>query len=379
MVDQKLEVKKQRISKLFLREKTDHVPSYFPNGGYLVYYTGHCPNDVQSFEQAQQITTDGLLDLDPDVGDAYSPNNLWLKPTFDLWGGAMHSISDEGIIQIVPSAIEIMKPEEYPALIKNPSRYILEEVYPRRYKLLAIENPEEKYNKIVESIAVGFQCFENCQTEENAGVISISAGEFINPVDYIFDFMRSFSGIVRDIRRTPEYVRDAGLAIADEVLKFTDTLPRESFRALRCPMHLPPFLKPKDFEKVYWPSFKKVADGVAAQGHNIFYLFEKNYMHLHEYLQELPKNKILGLFEEDDLKTVQKNLGGRMAFAGGITAELLRFGSRDECVNQTKYLIDTFGGDGNFMVSPNIPLVSINDAKPENLKAIYETTKNYGC
>nr|WP_225877847.1 uroporphyrinogen decarboxylase family protein [Alkalibacter mobilis] len=192
------------------------------------------------------------------------------------------------------------------------------------------------------------------------------------------DVFRNFTGISSDIRRCPELLRDAGLALVESILSMCAMTPPSEDKAILVPMHLPAFIKPKDFEKVYMPSFKILTEGIIGQGHNILMAFEKNYTHLHDQLNELPKNGIVGLFEEDDIRLVKKNLGGTMAVAGGLSTKLLRYGTKDECIDHVKSLIDDLGPGGGYFIANDSPLCFPGDAKPENLKAVADCINDYG-
>jgi uroporphyrinogen-III decarboxylase len=143
-------------------------------------------------------------------------------------------------------------------------------------------------------------------------------------------------------------------------------------------MHLPQFLSPKDFERVYWPSFIKLANYFTNKGYVIRYYFESNYEHLYDYLQELPKGQIVGLFEDDDLRKAKKFLGNNMAIAGGMPTSLLYLGSTQECIDYAKALIDDLAPGGGYIFAMNKIMLSPTDGRAENLKAVTEFAHEYG-
>jgi len=144
-------------------------------------------------------------------------------------------------------------------------------------------------------------------------------------------------------------------------------------------VHLAPFLKPKDFEKVYWPYFKKITTSCFEKGYVNKLLFEKSWKHVFNYLEELPDRSICGYVEkEDGFEETVKYFGNRMIVVGGIQSDLLARGTVEEVKAQVKKTIDTACGDGCVMLAPDLPLIYPVDAKPENYKAAMETVRQYG-
>ncbi len=199
--------------------------------------------------------------------------------------------------------------------------------------------------------------------------------------DILLDSLRDFAGSVSDIKRRPQQFADACMALTS---KFTipatyGSLPfAAKDKYLHLFLHLPPFLKVKDFEKAYWPSFKLYVETFAAQGYKFIILFEKNWEHLYDYLQELPFGCILGLFEEDDLRKTKKALGKTMCIGGGISTNDLAYKTSQECIDVAKRAIDEIAPGGGFVFCTDKVLNSKNDAKRENLIAVNEFVRDYG-
>lgn len=374
-----LEQRKERMTKLFKREKTDKVPFFLLAENYIPIYSGVKLQDITNYDYAVNLHKKFMDDIQPDSTYYYIPNNISLTSKISLLEGGAHVVSDDGVKQINPSATCIMDPDEYPELIKDPLNYLLETVYPRRFKLLSDDNLEKKYNNISKIMKDTFQLVSYItKLEQESLVPNIASLYYINPVDIILDVLRNFTGMISDIRRCPELVRDAGLAMVDDIAKIMSIYPPSEYSAIMCPMHLPAFVKPKDFEKVYWPSFKKITELLVAQGHNVTFLFEKNYTHLYDYLKELPEKHIGGVFNEDDIRVAQKELGKNMTIFGGLSINMMSYGTKQDCIDHVKSLIDDVGRDPGFCIAPDMPMEHLADGKPENLKAIADTILTYG-
>lgn len=376
-----LNIRRERIKNAFLREKTDKVPFLLNADAYIPFYGGVELKDITSYDISLEVHGRVLKELQPDcVLSPYFPQHLMLSPKLALLGGGAHEVGKNMIKQIIPSATQIMQPDEYPALAKDPLDYLLEELYPRRFKLLAGNNDEEKFGKLLQMLSDGQVFVKYLQDGEVVSDVPnlVYGSVYLNPADLIFDLLRNFTGIVGDVRRCPEQLNEAGLAMVDDIASIMNIYPRLPHATLFCPMHLPAFVKVKDYEKVYWPSFKKLTELLVEQGHNVMFYFEKNYSHLYDSLQELPKNHIGGLFEEDDIRLVMKKLGGTMTVLGGLRTNVLSYGTKQESIDHVKALIDDVGRDPGFVIAPDTPMIFGADAKKENLKAVADTIATYG-
>lgn len=374
-----LDKRKERMVKLFRRQETDKVPFMMFAENYLPFYAGVELKEITSYDYAVKIHKQVMDDLQPDSTYYYIPNNLIWASKFSLLEGGAHVISDDCVKQINPAATCIMEAEEYPKLIQDPLNYLLETVYPRRFQLLAEDNAEKKYNNLAKLMGDVFELITylmNCEKESQ--VPNIALLYYFNPIDIILDVLRNFTGMISDVRRCPELVRDAGLAMVEDIAKIMSLTPPEEHNTIMCPMHLPSFIKPKDFEKVYWPSYKKLTELLVAQGHNVTFLFEKNYSHLYDYLQDLPKQQVGGVFNEDDIRVVQKKLGNHMTIFGGLSLNVLSYGTKQESIDHIKKLIDDVGREPGFCIAPDMPMEHRADGKPENLKAVADTILTYG-
>jgi uroporphyrinogen-III decarboxylase len=80
-------------------------------------------------------------------------------------------------------------------------------------------------------------------------------------------------------------------------------------------------------------------------------------------------------FEYIDMARAKKELGDVACIAGNVPNVLLSHGSRQEVVDCTRRLIDTCAPGGGFMLDTG---ALVDDAKPENLMAIFETAETYG-
>ncbi len=372
------EKKRARVIKTIHREEVDKPPFMFIADGYYPYYAGVEKSEITTYEKSLEISLKVTEELQYDTTlMPYMPANLINAPNIHTLGGGCHVVK-ECSKQICPEKVVIMSPEEYPELIKDPAKFLLETALPRRLELLGTKSSDEKFNGFLQVQQEGKNLGLYLQSCEAAGILSIRAGSPIfSPVDYVFDFLRDFTGIVNDIKRRPELVRDAGLAILENLKPIIKALPAANDKGIFIPMHIPAFMRPKEFEKVYWPSFKGLVEYMVAQGHNVVCYFEKKYGHLFDYLQDLPEQGVIGVFQEDDIRLTKEKLGKTMTIAGGLSTTIMQHGTKQECIDHVKGLIDDLCPGGGYFIAPDTPMMFPIDAKPENLKAIADYIRDY--
>jgi uroporphyrinogen-III decarboxylase len=90
----------------------------------------------------------------------------------------------------------------------------------------------------------------------------------------------------------------------------------------------------------------------------------------------MPKGKAVYWFEKTDLFKAKDILGDRICLRGNVPASLLNVGTPEQVEAYCKRLIDVVGKGGGFMMdgATGIP----DEAKPENVRAMVETTREYG-
>ena len=69
-------------------------------------------------------------------------------------------------------------------------------------------------------------------------------------------------------------------------------------------------------------------------------------------------------------------LGGRVCLMGMMPASLMCIGTPQEVKEYCKRLIDVAGKDGGYIMNGDIGVP--DEAKPENVKALFDATREYG-
>ena len=135
-------------------------------------------------------------------------------------------------------------------------------------------------------------------------------------------------------------------------------------------------LNPKQFDRWYWPSLKKLLDAYAEKGMSVRIFSEGSILQYADHFADYPKGVLTFHIEKDDPFEFRKKLPNA-AILGGMTADLLGNGTKEDCVARARVLCDELGRDGGFMMSEDKMLSYRNDARSENLKAVCEFVRSY--
>jgi uroporphyrinogen-III decarboxylase len=57
--------------------------------------------------------------------------------------------------------------------------------------------------------------------------------------------------------------------------------------------------------------------------------------------------------------------------------DMLAFATKEECTQYAKKILDDCAPGGGYIFATDKPLLSLSDAKPENLKAVLDLVKEY--
>ena len=311
-------------------------------------------------------------------------NTLPLKMAERI-GEGIYVISDEGT-QIKGSGGALMYPEEYKLLIEDPHRFFANVLVPRKFESIRNASFEKKVEMFKQAYADfgefgAYNRGVNTRIESELGLPIPTRGSIFLPSDIILDYLRDFVGVSTDVRRYSDEFVEAGWELYTWILdQFLPTAPPPNRKVVFSPLHLPTYLRPKVFEKVYLPFMKRYIQEMAIdRGFSLYFFMEANWMPYLDLLQELPEGgKVIGLFETGDLVEIKEKMAGRMAIMGGMPVDLLRFGTVQQVEDKCKELLDTLAPGGSYMFSTDKTLMSLTDGKPENVIAAYTYITEHG-
>ncbi len=198
------------------------------------------------------------------------------------------------------------------------------------------------------------------------------------PYDDLSHTIRGMNGIMFDMFRQPDKLIELCEFICNETLSKAPLVPDENGEMrvfMTNTRGSDDFLSKKQFDRFYWPTFKKLVDGLCAKGATPYIFFEGTFDSRVEYLLDLPKGQFVARFDCTDIFRAKDILKGHCCIEGNVPSSLLQVGSKEDVIAYCKKLIDVCGKDGGYILSPRS---STDEVKPENLKAMIDFTKEYG-
>lgn len=276
-------------------------------------------------------------------------------------------------------------PEEYDEFIASPYNCIVETILPRLYTELDAE-PGKKAMALAKAMRVYSDEAANLGTirekmQAKYGFASMGSAMTEAPFDFMADFIRSFKGISGDVRRYPDKVLAACEAVTPLLIK-KGTLANPSMLGFtNIPLHMAPYMRDKDFETFYWPTFKRLVEALVDMGQNVSLFVEQDWTRFLDYLYELPENTVMR-FEYGDPKVIKGRLGKKHILSGFYPATLLQTGTKQQCIDMAKELIEILAPDGKYWFNTDKVVIATdsNGRIADNLKAVlkyvYENT-NY--
>jgi uroporphyrinogen-III decarboxylase len=92
-------------------------------------------------------------------------------------------------------------------------------------------------------------------------------------------------------------------------------------------------------------------------------------------MQDIPRGKTLWMIDQSDMTKVKQTVGKNACLFGNVPSTMLNLGTPKDVKAYVKKLIDTVGKDGGLIIGNG---AFFDQAKPENVKAIVDTAKEYG-
>jgi uroporphyrinogen-III decarboxylase len=377
-----------RVTKAFKHEIPDRVPIALMietwaghHSGYDIVELGY---DYPKLRESFLKVADDFEEIDalpPAFG--VRPGNLYIVAQskefsyYDAEGEAYASVQHI-------EAEGVMSEDEYPELIADPFKFIVEKQLPRRYAAFA-KSPTETALAYGQTAIVWKNYIQGAiatlgeQLAVEKGLPCLFKGSTEMPMDALMDYFRGFKGISIDIKRRKQEVIDACEALYPLMIKRAiHGVETGIFPGIFIPLHIPTYLRPKDFETFYWPTFKKMIDTMVENECTPILFMEGNWEPYYDFIKELPKKKVVGLVEGADFKKMKQELGDTICIMGGMPVDVINYSTKDEAVKYAEKLIDDLAPGGGYIFALDKVLIAPNDANAENLKAVLQTVAKYG-
>ena len=295
---------------------------------------------------------------------------------FKLLGSRGYSMGKTGYMQHID--LETLKADEYDEFIKAPFDFIVEKSLPRIFGNLDTNAQEKSL-----ALSKAMKAFYDHQAKFNSIKAPVFAkyGYFTPPAesctlcqasfDLIGDFLRGVKGIYMDVRQRPEKILEACEAMLPMQVKRGLPAQTHKLGEVFMPLHLGTYLRKKDFEKIYWPSFSKFIHIMAENGQPVSLFCEHDWMRYLDMLQDLPENTRIQ-FEYGDPKIIKEKLGKKHIISGLYPITLTKTGTKQECIDKAKEMIDIMAPGGRFIFDFDKSAMSLDTINFDNYAAVIQ-------
>ncbi|MFL7791958.1 MAG: uroporphyrinogen decarboxylase family protein, partial [Anaerolineae bacterium] len=211
------------------------------------------------------------------------------------------------------------------------------------------------------------------------GFPNILGGFTKAPFDVIGDTLRGTKGIMLDMYRQPDKLLAAMDALVPIMIGMGVGAAQQTGNPLIfIPLHkgADGFISDEQFKKFYWPTLKQVMMGLISEGCIPFPALEGHWDSRMEVIQDIPKGKTAWMVDQSDIQKVKATLGQNACLIGNVSSSMLNLGTPQDVSDYVKNLIDTVGQGGGLIVGNG---AFFDEAKPENVKAMVDTAKEYGA
>lgn len=286
-----------------------------------------------------------------------------------------------------PEEEAFMKPDEYDALIDDPTGFLYNVWLPRVSDDVSAMGEPTSYRNNLSFVKGGmamlsyFNAFEPQDEllKSESGTVSAISGILKAPFDILADKLRGYYGLVTDVFERPDKVLAACEALMPHLchVALSGADPDKNV-PITIWMHrgCVPFFTPKHFEKFYWPTLKPIIEEIWSNGHQVLFYAEGDWNAHLESFAELPDRSIVYHVDQADIFEVHEKLGDKFCISGGLPNFLLSYGTPDEVRNHCKKMIDGVAQDGGYIMDAGA--IIQNDAKIENIEAMTDFTREYG-
>lgn len=306
----------------------------------------------------------------------------------DVLGFTDYIIDDDTCSLTYATDINYMTEEDYDLIIENFDKYLWTRCVPRKFKKLCGPNGKEMLKKAAEELVkyqeFGAHILNKMETDYGVpGSIFVGVPTFFNFFETLYLAFRGMKALSIDLRRIPDKVKAVcqahGNGRAFEQYK-ASVQPGTNMNngpdfCIYLLSHV--ILSKKQFEEFYWPYLKELFDFVEKYDKIMHIFNESENSRLYDFYKQAPKGHVVVHFENDDLFKAKKEIGDTVCLCGGMPSDLLARGTKKECIDYAKRLIDELASDGGFIFSQDKMISYPNDCSAENLKAVNEFVQEY--
>lgn len=332
----------------------------------------------KAIEMASLVKSDGVPFLPISYIDPRPPK------FYQLLGSQSFIMSEKGFVQH-PEVVAMME-DEYQELISDPYEFMLNKALSRHFKNIDPSRPFDLWRSVFmanlalkqdeDALMPAFmELFMSGSYYE--GPPMGSYGSTLTPTDFIADQLRGFSGFSTDVRRHKNKIIEATEHIMPFL--FWHGLPANPHPegAVVLPIHMPTYMRRKDFEDIWLPTFLKMAQQYAALGTRCWLGLGNDYTRYLDILQDFPAGTIMYL-EKGDPKLLKEKLGHKHIISGLFPIEVLKYGTKQQTIDKVKEYLDILAPGGGYLFDIDRPPLLLSDINFENYIAMSQAVEEYG-
>jgi len=302
---------------------------------------------------------------------------------------------------------ELMLPEEYPEMLNDFTGFMLRKYIPRAYQNLPgtaglqltptivlnttflspcySDEVQETFQKIrqigEEDAKAAAASAKYSKILEQMGFPPMMTGSSEAPYDILGDYFRGTMGIFEDLTDPDmaDYIDKACEMFAQQQIqalqyfRFADMPVKRVFFPLHKAMD--GFMSDEQYERFYWKPLRKIIMALIDMDVTPYIYTEGPYNSRLKFLTDVPKGKVFYHFENVDMAEAKRVLGDTAAICGNLSISRMEFGKKEDIIEETKRLLDVCAPGGGYLFDFN---GSLENCKPENLDAMFETLDKYG-
>ncbi|MEE8414438.1 MAG: uroporphyrinogen decarboxylase family protein [Dehalococcoidales bacterium] len=395
-----------RISDAVRLRKPDRVPVIPRIYSFTAAYCGYSEKDMwydvdKAIDAATRCTLELQFDVMIPASIPMGRANEILEEKQRKWAG--YGLPDDAGVQFIED--EYMKADEYDAFILDESDFRWRTYLPRVWgiagpfaKLSPLSTPgvasfglpdvQEAFQKLMKA-GEEIQRWEGKIAAANRKLIEagfpdlrMASGLGGAPFDRLGDNLRGQRGIVMDMYRQPDKLLEAlDVMTRKKVLQIHES--SDKVKLGTCPIVGQPlhkgadsFMSDEQFRTFYWPQLREINMALIEEGFIPQFRAQGGYNSRLEDIRDLPKGKVIWLFDMTDMQRAKEVLGDIACIQGNVPLSLINTGTPEETAAYSRHLIDTVGKNGGFMLDAGGGID--NKGKVENVRAMIQTAKEYG-
>lgn len=377
----------------------------------IYMYGGTTVNEIMmDYDKAVDCFVKYHLEFQPDMG--WGPQAIYPGAALEMldcqyirWPGKQ--IADlNAPFQVVDKEDGFMGPEEYLEYAEDPSGFVMRKILPRHFAALKGLEMVDFSNMIWQPGLYGMipfalppvkQAFDLLSqaglkmmhmAEAGGKLCGMLAGMgfpnacdqgFCAPFDIFNDTLRGFMNTSMDVFEYP-----------DELLVALKACTKIQVRDIKRQFARSPWMKNvifflhngfdsfmsrEQFETFYWPGLLECVNAVVECGGIPNLYVEDSYDSKMDILaRDLPAGKCMVTLINCDVEKAKTLFTGKICLSGGIDGVMLEHGTKEDVIKHTKEVIDLWAPGGGYFLNCD---VSLDNAKPENLHALFETAHTY--